>query len=97
MPADGSDIIVYAYEDGTYDESEAADPEADQSRFPKAVTSDIADEENSYHLHYLAPMTYDLVAARSLDGEFQEVLTVVEDVEVVSKETANQPIDLSTQ
>lgn len=97
FPTDGSDIIVYAYENEDYSDTEAADPEAEKSRFPNAVTSDIADDQNSYKLHYLAPMTYDLVVVRYLDGQFQEVLQVVEDVAVESRETTPQPIDLSTQ
>lgn len=97
MPGDGSDIIVYAYEANAYTSDEANDPAEEETRFPNAVTSDIVDEENSYHLHYLAPMTYDLVAVRTLDGEFQEVVRVVEGIEVESTETTSQPIDLSAQ
>ena len=97
FPTDGSDIIVYAYEDGSYSTEEAADPAAEEIRFPNAISSDKADDEQSYHLYYLAPMTYDLVVVRSLEGQFQEVEKVIEDVVVESKETTPQPIDLSTQ
>lgn len=97
FPTDGSDIIVYAYENDTYTAEEIAEPAAEETRFPNAVTSDMVNDEQSYHLYYLAPMTYDLVVARSLDGQFQEVEKVIEDVVVESKETTPQPIDLSTQ
>ena len=95
IPAD-VDIVVFAYEDGTYTESEAADPvDETTSRFPNAVTSGIADDSNSYHLAYLAPGTYDLIVTTSVEGIFQEVLGIVEDVEVESEKTTNTPIDIS--
>jgi len=96
LPTDGSEIVVYAYENDTYSDTEAADPDVDSTRFPNAVTSDIVDDQDSYHLWYLAPMTYDLVIVRSVDGEFQEVLGIVEDIVVESKNTTSQPIDLSS-
>ena len=95
IPAD-VDIVIYAYEDGVYTFAEAEDPVNDTTaRFPNAVTSDIADDTDSYHLAFLAPMTYDLIITTSVEGEFQEVLGIVEDVVVESKSTTNQPIDIS--
>ena len=95
-----SDYNVYAYEDGTYDvsETEVADTveEYEENLFPNAVTSDMVGEENGYQLNWLAPMTYDLVVAKYIDEEFQEVIGKVEDVEVESKKTTNQVIDLSS-
>ncbi|MDK2979301.1 MAG: hypothetical protein PWP52_2015 [Bacteroidales bacterium] len=94
---EGVDIIVYAYEDGMYTESEAEEPVSDTiARFPNAITSDISCEEENYHLAYLAPMTYDLIVTSAIEGEFQEVLGIVEDVVVESRKTTNQPIDLSS-
>ncbi|MGM0667482.1 MAG: DUF4382 domain-containing protein [Bacteroidota bacterium] len=91
------DIVVYAYEDGAWAESEADDPADEETpRFPNAVTSSIADDADSYHLAFLAPMVYDLVITTSVDGEFQEVLGIVEDVEVESRKTTNMPIDISS-
>ncbi|MFP4488610.1 MAG: DUF4382 domain-containing protein [Bacteroidales bacterium] len=93
---EGTDIVVFAYEDDTYDASEADEPAADTiPRFPNAVSSGIADDEGSYHLVYLSPMTYDLVVTTSVDGEFGEILGFVEDVVVESKKTTNTPIDIS--
>lgn len=97
FPTDGSDIIVYAYGNDTYTAEEAAEPAAEETRFPNAVTSDMVNDQQSYHLYYLAPMTYDLVVVSSLDGTFQEVEKIIEDVVVESKETTPQSIDLSTQ
>lgn len=94
---EGMDIVVYAYEDGAWAESEADDPADEETpRFPNAVTSSIADDSDSYHLAFLAPMVYDLVITTSVDGEFQEVLGIVEDVEVESRKTTNMPIDISS-
>lgn len=94
---EGIDIIVYAYEDGVYTSEEAEDPVTDTTaRFPNAITSDIVDEYDCYHLAFLAPMTYDLVITSSIEGEFQEVLGIIEDVLVESRVTTNQPIDLSS-
>ncbi len=93
---EGIDVVVYAYENDTYTAEEAADPTSDTiPRFPNAVTSDIVDTD-SYHLAFLAPMTYDLVVVSSIDGEFQEILGMVEDVTVESRKTTSQPIDLSS-
>jgi hypothetical protein len=95
IPAD-VDIIIYAYEDGVYTSDEAEDPTNDTTaRFPNAVTSDMVNDNDFYHLAFLAPMTYDLIVTTSIDGEFQEVLGIVEDVIVEEKSTTNQPIDLS--
>ena len=93
---EGKDIVIYAYEDGTYTAEEADDP-VDEStpRFPNAITSCIVCESDSYHLAYLAPGTYDLVVTSSVDGEFQEVLGIVEDIVVESRKTTNMPIDIS--
>ena len=94
------DYNVYAYEDGTYDvsEIEVADTveEYEENLFPNAVTSDMVGKENGYKLNWLAPMTYDLVVAKYIDGKFQEVIGKVEDVNVESKKTTNQVIDLSS-
>lgn len=94
---EGVDIIVYAYEDGIYTEAEAEEPVYDTTaRFPNAVSSDISCEEDNYHLAYLAPMTYDLIVTSAIEGEFQEVLGIVEDVVVESNKATNQLIDLSS-
>jgi len=93
---EGVDIVVYAYEDGTYTEAEADDPADEETpRFPNAVTSSMLCDTDCYHLSFLAPMVYDLVVTSSIDGEFQEVLGIIEDVVVESRKTTNMPIDIS--
>jgi hypothetical protein len=91
---EGSGIIIYAYEKGKYQVSEANEPAEEGVRFPNAITSDKADENNSYHLAYLAPGLYDLVIVSTLEGEYTAVLGIVEGVEVKSKETTNMPVDI---
>jgi hypothetical protein len=93
IPA-GSGIVIYAYLADTYDDSEAVAPSGESTRFPDAVSSDMVDENGSYHIAYLAPGTYDLVVAATDSGEFTEVLGVIENVIVESKKTTSVPIDI---
>jgi len=80
-----TDIAVYAYEDSSWQASEADDPAAGEARFPGAVTSDMMGGEADYMLAFLAAGTYDLVVA-GFDGDtFGEVLGFIPDVEVESK------------
>jgi len=101
LPTDGSNITVYAYEDDAYTSDEAADPAEGETRFPNAVTSDMVGDndcnhsQKCYHLYYLSPMTYDLVVVRTMNGEFQEVMGISEDVPVESRKNTGHPIDLN--
>ncbi len=89
--------VIYAYEDGTYNESEDDDPETETVRFPNAVTSNSVEDDGSYTLAFLAPTVYDLVIA-SFDsqGAFLEVAGVVENVSVESNQVTTEDIDLNT-
>jgi len=91
-----TDIIVYAYQHGTWNPTEAAPPADEQPRFPNAVTSGKMDEEGHYILALLAAGTYDLVVAGFNDGVFGEVLGFVSDVVVQSEQTTTQDIDTSS-
>ncbi|MFW5890122.1 MAG: DUF4382 domain-containing protein [Marinilabiliaceae bacterium] len=91
---EGSEAVVYAYEDGDYTEEEAEDPEEEDVRFPEAVTSDMVDEEGVYKLSYLAPESYDLIVVETIDGEFSSVLGTVEDVEVTSLDESISDINI---
>ncbi len=91
---EGVDIVVYAYQDGTYTEAETAEPAIETPRFPNAISSDMVCDQNSYHIAYLAPGLYDLVVVANLEGDFSEVLGVIEDVIVESKSTTSQTIDI---
>jgi hypothetical protein len=53
-------------------------------------------DQNSYHIAFLAPGIYDLVVVANVDGEFSQVLGVVQDVVVESKSTTTQSIDVDT-
>jgi hypothetical protein len=91
---EGTGVVIYVYEAGTYEEAEAEDPSDEQTRFPNAVSSDIADQEGKYYLAFLAPGAYDLVVTATTDGEFVEVLGMVGNVIVESGKTTNMPVDL---
>jgi hypothetical protein len=85
--------VVYTYENGTYESTEANEPAEEQTRFPNAISSDMVDENGAYYLAYLASGSYDLVVV-SLSGEFIGVLGVIENIPVVSKETTNRDINI---
>ena len=87
-------IIVYAYTQDSYDESEAQEPAEEEVRFPNTVSSDMVDENGEYHLAYLSAGTYDLIVVSIQDGEFAEVLGVVEGIMVESRETTIVDIDI---
>ncbi len=89
-----TETVVYAYKSGTYEESEADDPAEEEIRFPNAVSSDMADEDGFFHLAYLAPGTYDLVIVSMAEGEFSQVLGIVEDVLVESNITTSVEVDI---
>ena len=88
-------IVIYAYADDTYTEDEAADPVDEATRFPKAVSSDMADEMGVYHIAFLAEGLYDLVVTSVEDDTFGEVLGIIEDVSVESRKTTRKDIDIS--
>lgn len=92
-------VVVYAYEDGTYGDAEAAVPtsEADDPQFSGAVTSAIANATGSFVLRFLAAGTYDLVvAAYDAQGTFVEVAGVHQDAVVTSGTNASVAVDLAT-
>ena len=87
-------IVVYSYAGDTYDDSEAEEPAEEEIRFPNAISSDMVDENGEYHLAYLAPGNYDLVVVSTEEGEFIEVLGVVKNIVVESRETTIVDIDI---
>jgi hypothetical protein len=89
-------IVVYAYADGIYKDEESADPASGAQRFPTAVSSDRVDESGIYHISYLAEGTYDLVVTTMVDGNFGEVLGVLENINVFSLKTTTQNIDINS-
>jgi hypothetical protein len=88
-----TDIVVFAYGDGTWREKEANDPAGQKSRFPDAITSGKIDEENGYSLSLLSAGTYDLVVVGYNGADFGEVLGFISDVQVESNQTTIQNID----
>jgi hypothetical protein len=90
----GYGAVIYAYEAGTYQEAEALDPEPELVRFPRAISSDRVHEEGHYMIPFLAPGSYDLVVALTIDGEFVAVAGILPGVVVESNETTTAGIDI---
>jgi len=82
-----TDIVIFAYENGDWDISEANTPLEGESRFPNAVTSSKKSDDNTYILAYLAYGTYDLVVAGYNGETFGEVLGIVSGIILDSNHT----------
>ncbi|GAO29669.1 DUF4382 domain-containing protein [Geofilum rubicundum] len=92
---DEANYVVYAYAEGSYTEDEAAEPEEEMPRFPNAVSSDVVDVDDYYHIAFLAEGSYDLVVVRTTEEGEVEVIETIENVEVESKTTTTLDIALS--
>jgi hypothetical protein len=88
-----TDIIVFAYEDGTWADTEDDEPVYPASRFPNAVNSGKMCDDGHYTIPLLATGTYDLAVAGYNGDVFGEVLGFVSDVVVESNKTTKQDID----
>jgi len=88
-----TDIIVFAYEDGTWADTEDDEPVYPASRFPNAVNSGKMCDDGHYTIPLLAAGTYDLAVAGYNGDVFGEVLGFVSDVVVESNKTTKQNID----
>jgi len=88
-----TDIIVFAYEDGTWADTEDDAPVYPGSRFPNAVNSGKMCDDGHYRIPLLAAGTYDLVVAGYNGADFGEVLGFISDVEVESDQNTSQDVD----
>ena len=88
-----TDIIVFAYADGTWVDTEDDEPVSAASRFPNAVNSGKMCDDGHYTIPLLAAGTYDLAVAGYNGDVFGEVLGFVSDVVVESNKTTIQDID----
>jgi len=88
-----TDIIVFAYADGTWADTEDDEPVYPASRFPNAVNSGKMCDEGHYTIPLMAAGTYDLVIAGYDGADFGEVLGFVSDVVVESNKTTKQDIN----
>ena len=94
---DESNYVVYAYEAGTYNESEAAEPAEETPRFPNAVSSDVVDVDGFYHIAFLASGTYDLIVVRTTAEGDVAILHTIEGVEVESKTSTTIDFELTVE
>jgi hypothetical protein len=88
-----TDVIVFAYEDGTWTDAEDDEPVDPASRFPNAVNSGKMCDDGHYTIPLLAAGTYDLAVAGYNGADFGEVLGFVSDVVVETNHTTHQNID----
>ncbi len=78
-----NNMNVFAYADDTFTEDEVIDPLDENSRFPNAITSSSISEDGKFVLAFLNSGTYDLYFAQyDEDGNFQELLGTLQDVQV---------------
>ncbi len=100
--ATGDYLIIYAYEDGTWNDTEDDPPAVDETRFPNAVTSckiftDETTGDLMYKLSFLAVGVYDLaVAEYDSTGAYVTTKGFVGDVKVESKTKTVENIDMAT-
>jgi len=88
-----TDIIVFAYADGTWADTEDDEPVYPAPRFPNAVNSGKMCDDGHYTIPLLAAGTYDLAVAGYDGADFGEVLGFISDVVVESNHTTHQDID----
>ena len=89
LDANGSSVIVYAYEDGSWDDNESNIT----NNFGNAVLSADA-TDGSYTLPWLTTGTYDLVVvANDTTGVFENILGYFSNVSVVAGETTTRDIN----
>jgi hypothetical protein len=88
-----TDVIVFAYEDGTWADTEDDEPVYPLSRFPNAVNSGKMCDDGHYTIPLLAAGTYDLAVAGYNGDVFGELLGFISDVVVESNKNTKQDID----
>lgn len=92
---EGLGYLVYIYEAGAYDETEADEPAEEEPRFPNAISSKLVDEDGKFMFAFLPEGLYELAVVTTIDGEFAEVLGLVEEIQVVRNETTAVEIDIT--
>ncbi len=89
-------IIVYAYADDTFTESELAEPAPEEVRFTNATTSGTVGADGNFNLAFLDSGTYDLYfAAYDANGEFVELIGNLPDVELSAGVNLSLTVQLS--
>jgi hypothetical protein len=88
-----TDIVIFAYSDGTRADAENDEPVPPAPRFPNAVNSGKMRENGHYTMPLVAAGTYHLAVAGYNSDVFGEVLGFVSDVVVESRKTTKHDID----
>lgn len=90
-----SSYVVYTYETGAYTDDESADPLGESIRFPNSVSNTGTEENGDYILAFLAPEDYDMIVV-AVDAEGNpNVVKIVTNVTVTSREVTVVNIDLN--
>jgi len=92
---EGLGYLVYIYDADAYDESEADEPAEEEPRFPNAISSKLVDEDGKFMFAFLPEGIYELVVVTAIDGDFSEVIGIIEDIEVIRNETTVVEIDIT--
>lgn len=93
---DFTKVIVFAYENDTFAESELDEPGDEEVRFSNAVTSSTLSDEGAFTLAFMESGTYDLYfASYDENGEFIELIGSSDDVEVEAGINLNLEISAS--
>lgn len=76
-------VVVYAYLEGTFEDSEMAEPAEGSSRFENSINSAVADANGNFTLAFMPEGNYELIVAtykkNLIEGEFEfESATKVE-------------------
>lgn len=91
-----SKILVYAYEKGTFETSEAATPAEGEARFKNAISSTVVSDNGDFTLAFMSAGEYDLIlAAHNTNGEFVDVIGKYENVTLSTGARLNLDISLS--
>lgn len=64
-------VVIYAYEKGTFEESEAAEPADGESRFENSINSAVV-SDGEFTLAFMEPGEYDLIAVAYTYNETEE-------------------------
>ncbi len=74
--------VVYAYAEGTYDESETNEPITGDTRFENSINSAVVSDDGTYKLSFMEEGEYELIVAKYEMNETESSFDFVTTVEV---------------
>lgn len=89
-------VVVFAYNDDTFTDSETDEPADEEVRFSNAVSSSTVSDEGNFTLAFMSSGTYDLYfATYDENGDFIELLGNEQDVDVAAGAVIEIDLSLS--